>query len=399
MKTLVTVLIAVSVALNVALLGTALAGRISSPAEASPPPAAVRPASPKAAPLVHAETWANLQPGDLRSLAQRLRDGGFPPDVVRAIVAAQLRESYAARLKAIDPGAENRPFWKSYSFDPKVRAAQNQLHREQQKILRELFGAGADPNDSVNALYQGRRLDSVPAEKLDDVRRLLREFEDARQDIFNSFAGGVFGPEMQKRLNALDADHRESLARILTPQEFEDYQVRNSDSARNLRNELSAFNPTEAEFRAIHRLQFAFDQEFGGVMYSQPSPEDSRRRAEKHQQLREQIKATLGPTRAADYERASDYSYRQTSQLVARLELPPETTQQVYAIKSDLEGRMRDALRSNAGIDREQALAQYAEEARTRITAVLGARGYEAYQQYGGTWLRSMQPRPAPPRP
>jgi hypothetical protein len=398
MKTLVTALIVGSVGLNLALLAVLFAGRESAPTAPTPPPApkvAMKPV----APAVDDQTWSTLQGEDLAAMVKRLRESGFPPAVVRAIAGAQLRDAYAARIKALDPQADNRPFWKNYSIDPKVQAAQGKLYREQQKILRELLGADGDPQENINALYQGRRFDSVPPEKVEDVQRILRDFEDARQDVYSS-AAGVFGPEMQKRIAEVEKDQRAALARVLSPQEFEDWQVRNSDTARNIRGQLSAFNPTEQEFRAIYKMQADFDERFGR-MYAPPSQEENRRRGEAQQQMNEQIKGMLGPVRGAEYERANDYNYRQTSQLVARLELPAETTNQVYEVQKDIQKRMRDLFGSgtNALEDRKKDFAELEREAQAKITNILGARGYQAYQQYGGSWLQTLRPRPSPSVP
>src|SRR5207244_972841 len=88
------------------------------------------------------------------------------------------------------------------------------------------------------------------------------------------------------------------------------------------------------------------------------------------------------------------------SQLVARLELPSETTNQVYAMQQDFQQRV-GAIRGNTSLpvaDRNAQFANLATEAQTKITALLGSRGYDAYKQYGGQWLQQLQsPRAATP--
>lgn len=395
MKNAVFAFAAVSLGLNAVLLVTLLAGRGTEPPPA-PIAAAPAPARP-AKPVVDAETWPTLHTDDLPALVQRLRARGFPPEVVRAILTAQLRETFAAREKALDPGQENRPYWKQYSLDPRLQTARMQLYREQQKKLRELLGTEADLQENVNALYQGRRFDSLPPEKVADVQLLLQQFNDARNDIFANFSGGMIGAETQKKIQALEKDQQAALANLLTPQEFEEWNLRNSDTARGLRSELSAFEPTEAEFRSLYKLRAAFDEQFGRL-YAPPSQEDMQRRHEAQQQLNAQIKSTLGPVRAAEYERASDYNYRQTSQLVARLELPSATTNQIYDVQKDIAAKIMSLYQSGTpAADRDKQLQQLAGETETRITALLGARGFEAYKQFGGSWMQQM--RPGPPRP
>lgn len=394
MKKRIDLLLAASIGLSLLLIGILFAGYGGKANHIPAPVLTVHPAPTK--PAVDVDTWTTLHTDDPGAMVQRLREGGFPPEFIRAIMAAQLREAYAPRLKALDPEVDKRPFWKNHTIDPKVQIAQMQLHREQQKALRALLGADADPRENMNALYQGLRFDSVPPEKLSDVQQLLREFEEARSDIYSSGGGVMIGPEIQKRVEALQKEHHAALGRVLTPPELEEWNLRNSDTARSIRYQLSAFNPSEEEFRTVFKLQGAFEELFPRVM-SPSSPEEQQRRGEAQRQLTEQIKAALGPVRATEYERANDFNYRQTMQLVARLELPAVTTDQIYEVQKDIREKMNTVMRSSpAPAEREPQLAQLATEAETRVTSILGARGFEAYKQYGGSWMQSLRPRPAP---
>lgn len=391
MKTFITVLVAGSLALNLLLAGFLLVGRNGTDAAAAAPTRPVRgsaPATPAAQP-----TWTELKTDDLPAMVEQLRAHGFPPHIVRAVAASRIRETTAARMRALDPQAGSRPFWLSPSSDLKLMQQMRQLHREEQQALRELLGPAADQSD-VNTLYQGRRFDSVPPEKANDVRRILREFDDRRTDLYTS--GSSASAEHGRRLSALDHAQTEALAAVLTPQELEAYQLRNSDTARSLRAQLSAFDPSEDEFRTLYRLQSEFDAQFGR-MYGMPSPEEQQRRSAAQRQLTEQITAALGPVRGADYVRSNDYYFRQTNQLVTRLELPAETTTQIWDVKKDIEQRAA-TIRRDQSIplaDRTRQLAALADEANAKVTPLLGgARGLEAYQQNGGSWIQSLTPRP-----
>ena len=392
MKKLIGVLLVGSIALSVVLLGVLFAG-YGRAEEVVVSPRTV-PTAPQPKPAIDGETWASLRTDDLPAMVQRLRERGVPPEFVRAIITAQVREAYAARMKAVDPDVDRRPFWKSYSTDPKVQLAQLRLHREQQKVVRDLLG-DADPQEQLQALYQGLRFETVPPEKVADVQRIVRQFEDARNDIYSSAGGGMIGPEIQKRADALMKDRHAALAQVLTPQELEEWDIRNSDVARNIRSQLAAFNPTEAEFRTIYKMQAEFEERFPRMSMAM-SQEDQQRRGEAQMQLNQQIKAALGPVRAPDFDRANDYSYRQTSQLVARLELPAATTEQVYNVQKEIREKLNTLGRSSSTpAEREQLFTNLRAEAETRVTAILGARGFEAYKQYGGEWMQALRPRPA----
>src|SRR5581483_7325990 len=90
----------------------------------------------------------------------------------------------------------------------------------------------------------------------------------------------------------------------------------------------------------------------------------------------------------------TDYNFQQTARLVARLELPPETANQVYTLQQDMQARLRD-LNANRDLprdDRTTKLAVLGTEAEAKLTSLLGARGYEAYKQNGGYWVQQFQP-------
>ncbi len=390
MKTLFGLLIATSLALNIALAVLLFAGRIE-PINA---PAAAHPGTDaRAAPAAARDNtgWDRLNTGDLPALVRELRDNGFPPHIVRAIITGRLRDDFTARFRALDPQGESRPFWMSSTPDPQRMGAQRQLYKEQQTMLRELLGSD-DVDSDINALYQRRRFDSVPPEKTDDVRRILAEFDDRRADVFGG--GGMVGPEQIRRLTAFEQQQRESLASVLNPQELEQYLLRNSDTAQRVRSQLSAFDPNEEEFRSIYRIQADFDSQFGMIIMGSPGPEEQQRRGEAQRKMNEQIKAMLGPARGAEFERANDYNYRQSAQLINRLELPAETTAHIWGVKQEIEARALAIRRDNSipGADRTQQLAALADEATTKISPLLGGtRGFEAYRQYGGSWVNSLR--------
>jgi hypothetical protein len=390
-KKLFPFLLAASLAVNAALALAYLLGPATSK-PAAPAVAASATSAKPALPKVDASVWPSLQTADLSDLVSRLRAAGFPPDIIRAMLAAQISEGFAARRKALVSDADNLPFWKTFRPDPKTEIALRQLYREEQKTLRALLGPEPDANDPLNQVEQGRRLDGLPREKVGEISRILDDYDEKRSDIYSA---GTYSADREK-IAALDKQQHAALAALLTPQELEEYDLRNSDTAHSLRTDLAAFNSTEQEFRAIFRLQQAFDEKFGSFPGILP-PDQMRQRDDAETQLTEQIKAALAPDRAAIYDRSTDSRYLQTSQLIARLELPPETTDSLWTIQQDFQQR-RAAV--STGIPRAERMAQLtalAAEAQTKITTLLGPAGLTAYKQYGGQWLTSMVPRAAPP--
>lgn len=391
-----TLVLALSLALNAVGAVLFLLGR-NSPAPATAPVQAVAPAR-TPAPTLSPEVWPALETTELPTLIDRLKASGFPPDMVRAVVAAQINELFAARRRALLSTAANRPYWKDGAPDHQTIMAQRELAREQQKLMRDLFGETAEGDDPMRSLYPNRSLEFLPADKAGEVRRIIRDFEERRLDLFSS---GVLMD--REKINALEKEQQAMIGQVLSADELKEYNVRNSSTANNLREQLAGFNPTEEEFRAIFALRYAFDERFGTSFSITMSPAEQRARMEAEKVLTEQIKASLSAPRAAEYDRGTDFNYRRTSQLVNRLELPAETAANLWNVQKEFERRRNDLYRSSSGPadSRNQQLAEMQQEAVARITPLLGsAQNVEAYKQYGGQWLETFLPRrmPAPTR-
>src|SRR6476659_5695295 len=97
----------------------------------------------------------------------------------------------------------------------------------------------------------------------------------------------------------MDAD----LATFLTPEEWEEWQLRTSDLTAGLRRKLKSFNPDEQEFRNIYKLQAAFDAEWGRIKPTEPARLAGYEAAAN--QFLSAVKEVLGESRFADYVKAT----------------------------------------------------------------------------------------------
>lgn len=347
------------------------------------------------------DAWAVLKSDELATQRDRLRAEGFPPSTIRAILASQVRESFAARRKALEAAQGDLPFWKNPTADPQTQAELRALSKLEQQALKDLLGP--DPDNSTVASLR-RQLAGFAPEKIDELAAIRDRYNEQRQAIYADMSASS-SPEYRQKIVDLDKALHAEIASVLTPQELEDYDLRTSNTANQLRNNLVAFDATEAEFRALYKLQSAFEERFNiSSIVGLPSDQQSallRQRSDAQKQLGEEIKGALGDGRYVEYQRATDYSYRQTTQLVARLDLPVETANQVYTVQQDIQQRVRTLQtdRNLTPADRTAQLAGLAAEAEAKITSSLGPRGYEAYKQVGGQWLQQLQPRPVPSAP
>lgn len=399
------VLLALSLAVNVALSGLVLA------ALRAPPPgpaAAAKPAAasaPSQAPAPEAEVWQRLETPIAADLVARLRAAGFPTEVIRAILDARFEEELSARIKALDSEWSRRPFWKNSQSNPQVQATSSRLRREHDKRLRTLLGEPDDPTTRLNQVMPGHRVDGLSSEKAAAVLQVVRDFDDKRAE---HYADPLYTLNPEGRA-ALDREQRAALARLLTPQELEEYELRNSAIAMSMRMQLGAFAPTEDEFRTIFRLRNEFAQQYGNTSAPGATAEQARVRREAERRMTEQVQAALGPGRGEEYVRKADFAYVQTDKIVERLQLPRENTDAVMAVARDIATRTR-ALETDRALTEPARTTQKAalyEEASRRLSPLLGgSTGFETYRQYGGYWLDAIKPRPPsaapaapPPRP
>lgn len=345
---------------------------------------------------------AEFQNGDLKALVARLKAAGFSTSMIRSIVAAQVNEQFSARRKELLGQQEEQPYWKNQRngmMDPKAMAAMRELGKEQTALMKSLLGPDGMPGSEEMNAWQRRQFGNLAPEKLSQLQSIQSDYSELQQDIYAK-TNGVMLPEDREKLAFLEKEKLADIAKTLTPQEFEDYQLRSSPTANNLRNQLAGFNASEAEFRALFKATAAIDEKYGnaGPFGGMRNPTDYQSR---QAELLAQAQTVLSPERFADYKLATDPQSQQVSRLVARLELPPATTQQVVALQQDIQNRARTIMtnRELPAADRTAQLTALQQEATTKLSTTLTPRGLEAYKQNGGFWLENLKPRPMPTAP
>ena len=400
MKTPVALFLAVSLLANVALL-TLLGWRgdttpTSGPASTSSSSHRSNPTAPADyAATLDPRLWPALVTDDSLVLRARLRAAGFPEDLVRAAAKAMVASRFAARRREIEGPLPDVPYWKTRlpRYDSAVTTALEALSRERETLNRQLVAD--DFRHPLPSLITDLRRDyeAYAPGKAEALLRLRLDYDAQRKDRDDRLSPR----EKEARIALLEKEERADLARLLSPRELEDHDLRNSRTAVVLRYKLGTFNPTEAEFRTLHSLLFPLDN--SGLSRTTNGAEAEAKFAAKDA-VDLQIRTALGDARYGDYVRAQDENFGRVTALVQRLALPPATANRLY----DLEHRTRhqaDALQNDAALSAELRNAQLAAltaSTAAALTATLGPRGAEAYRQNTGEWLKILQPRRIPGR-
>lgn len=385
-------LLTLSFAANVALLVL-----LSRPHDSTPLPSpTIAPAVVAKKPALDPLLWPTLATPDLPALLARLRAAGFPLNLIRAILSAQLDEEFAARREKVTGPRRDLPPWKVAlaEADPARLKADAALDREKAARLKQLLGLDAVAPNPTSIAIRRHIYGPLPPEKAERLISIQRDYDELRSEA-------VIGSTEQERLKKfalIEKEQHADLAKILTPAELETYDLRASPTARRLRANLDLFAPSEAEFLKIFRLQNPYDAQLTPSA-EEPSSALIDQRIADQQRLNAQIAAALGPERAADYQRSLDPTFRQVTRIATRLDLPPTVATTVWQTQQNFEKQFAaaasdPALSPAARTARQQALRA---EASAQVATALGPRGFEAFRQNGGNWL-TPTPKAAPGR-
>lgn len=401
-------LLLVSLSANGALVA-ALAFRAAPPSPAAngaaPAPgalAAASPASTKSAPaganVPGATVWSRLRTDNLDELNRRLRAAGFPPREVRMIMARMIEERTSAGRGALVGKPEDTPYWKSTDTNPELQRQMTEIYRESGALYyKYVSGPDSLVDDEDARIAARRRFGNLPLEKLQQLTALEHDASDLQMQASNNMAGPMSNEARQvgrETYLALEREKMAQIAKVLSPAELEQYELR-SNQAAGLASQLTAFRPTEEEFKVIYALEKASREASAEAAMGIPVPGPALR-GDQREAYEAQIVVALGPERAADYLELRKAGSDMLPLLIARLELPLSTLGTINAVRSDINRRASAVLedRSLTAGQRETQLAALAQEADEKLSATLGSkRGYDAYMDMKGDWVRAIRKR------
>lgn len=355
-------------------------------------PTLPRPSPDKAAaeepPAEEASESAPANRQGYRRLLSALRATGLPEAEVHRILRGAALADWQDDVRRIQGNASGGDeFWKSrslpYGMDAASRRQVVELRRAREAALSEVIG----DRESIDpwSVYVGQPRWGIPADKRRAVIMLEEDYELLMAET--AMANELNLPADREALRLLQQERLEDLAAILSPDELEEYELRHSETADALRQDLRFFDASEEEFRELFRLHYVLDTEFPRLS----SPPDHRRAAE--EALEEELRKLMGETRFADYQRVQDPEFQQLAEVTDRLGLSAERAAEVYDFKRLIEEKHLELSGDDelTREDRREAGQLLADEARQVVREALGERGYETYLENGGWWLRILE--------
>lgn len=350
--------------------------------------------------------WARLPVDDLPAFVTALRAEGFPTSLVWILARDRIRLQFAPRRAALLAQIPERPFWEpEAAADPQILAQQNQITKEENEAMKALSVMGDAERETARKAGATERMHldhpNLSDEKIAGILQIQETFNGQRTGLRGP-DGLPLGPAEGEKLLHLDQAQQEAMAQMLKPDELQEYNLHSTGAARTLSVQLAAFDPTKEEFLALYAIKQSYRERlYPSEPTGKSADEDEQAHAELLRQQDAEIRAAVGDTRFAEYQRAIDWSYLQTSQLVSRLALPREAANQVYAVQQEIQARAQ-AVQSNRELSSAERAAQLAAlsiEAQAKVTAALGEAGFQAYPRYGGDWMQALTPSSAATQP
>lgn len=361
-------------------------------------------------------SWRSLESTNYVLYIENLRAFGCPEETIRDIIITDVAKLYARHRAELRRQLQPYKFWQptdpvggsagSVEFQRQLR----ELDRAQRQLIRELLDVDLRTemarytNDGD---YPERDYSFLPQDKQTQVQSLSEQYDEMEQDVYSRARGLLVDADLEE-LKQIQRQRRAELASVLTSEELEEYELRHSDTADNLRGALGAFQPNEEEFRRVFRLQRTFDLEFAqGFDNRDHAAMESQSRAayQAGQALNSELAKTLGLERFAQYQRAQDGDYRSLLQVTDRFGVSVDVAAKVYNMKQAAEA-IKAQVESNPNLtddQRAQAIAGIAKQTGRSVAAAMGDEVYNTYAKNGGEWLgnlgeidESRVPRPPP---
>jgi len=341
-------------------------------------------------------SWQEVESPDYPTYIANLRYIGCPEQTIRDIIIADVNALYARR-RATELLTPEQQWWRSEPDTNVLQAAIEKargLEDERRGLLARLLGSNWEYGDMANlprpskpgVLLDGPILGALSTETKQAIQGISSRSEERLQAYLDAQrASGK--PADPAELAKLRQQTRDELTRVLPPAQLEEYLLRYSQSANDLREQLGQlqyFDATQDEFRTLFRATDNIDQQIELLAGStDPASIQSRRSLET--QRENAIKNALGTRRYAEYRLLQDPLYRDA--VATALDAgTPEAARTIYQINLAA-ASTQDAITNNSDLSPDQKAIETKQLELDQLRANALAMG------------RDLPPEPPPPTP
>ena len=330
-------------------------------------------------------SWREVESDDYPTYIANLRDIGCPEQTIRDIIIADVNALFARR-RAQEIITPEQQWWRS---EPDTNVLQlaaqkvRELEQQRRELLTRLLGANWESGDLVNLprpsrqalVLDGPQLGTLPVETKQAIQEVnLRSTQRMQAYLDAQTAAGKVPDPVE--LAKLRQQTRDDLARVLSPPQLEEFLLRYSQNAADLRTELGQltyFNATSNEFLMIFHATDNLDQQIellsgndANIVAQRNLLETARENA---------IKQALGPARYEQYRDLQDPLYRQ-SMAQAIQAGTPDAVASIYEVNLAAQAE-QDSIRADTNLTASQKSLELKQLELEQLTANTLATGQE----------------------
>src|ERR1051326_5313381 len=302
-------------------------------------------------------TWQDIESADYPTYITNLRSMGCPEQTIRDIIIADVNALYA-RKRDTELVTPEQQWWRSEPDSNVLQVVTEKsrvLDDERKALLSRLLGPNWESGDLVNlprpthpgVVLDGPVLGTLAAETKQSIQE-VSEHSEARLQAYLDAQRQQGKAADPVELAKLRQQTRDDLAHVLSPAQLEEFLLRYSQYANNLRSEfgqLRFFEATPDEFRAVFRATDSIDQQIQ-LLADSTDPNSAQARQALEAQRENAMKIALGAKRYDEYQLLHDPLYRDA---VATAEDAgtPEAARTIYQIKLAAASTQEDITNDN----------------------------------------------------
>ncbi len=331
--------------------------------------------------------WSDVESEDYPTYIANLRLIGCPESTIRDIIVAEVTQMFARR-RTSEVVTASQQWWRSEP-DPAVAWAAvariRELEDERRALLSQLLGPEWESMDyplpSLETLVplDGAILGALPAETKRAVQRIERAALQRQSEYLASREAAGEQPDPAE-LARLRAEARGALAAVLPPEALEEYLLRYSQEATDLRRRLAGIETSPEEFRALFRAIDPLGQELG-TLSGAGGVDSLQRRSDLEQERERALRQVLGEERYEEYRLVRNPLYQQARGVAAAAGVPDDRIlplAAIYRLTEIEEAQIRNdtSLSPDEKAVRLEAMRIAQQES---VSQLLGAEGYQRY--------------------
>jgi hypothetical protein len=355
--------------------------------------------------------WRDVESADYKNYIFNLRQIQCPEETIRDIIIADVNKFYLQKLLPLKKPRQEKAyeFWKRDDYwwarqeeNKEYREAAIKIEKEKSELLKELLGA--DYAKELSKQYgwsdpeQEKMYEAMPQATKEAMGEIQRKFSELTQAVYRKAKGNV-DEEDQAEIRKIERQQHDELAKILSPEQLLEMEVRQSNIAQNMKWQLEGFDPSEEEFRALFKAKQS--AEFAATSVESDADDKATReqRAKATKEADDQIKSILGEDRYKEYQLAQDWEYKNLVRITDRQGLTKEDAKKVYDMKKDVEKAANQIRRDKTltSEQRNQKLLEIKTTTEQEVTETLGEKGFKSFKR-NAYWLRNLVP-PEPSKP